>query len=295
MNKKFAASGAALVAILLATSACQKKAEGQVVAVVNGEEITLNELNAEIADLNLPANADKQAARAQILQKLVDRRLLAQAAKEAGIDRDPTYISQERRMDEQLLVSMYGKKAMDTVPVPTTAEVDKFIASNPTMFAGRTRYALNQIQFDVPANPERLKSLESTHTLEQVGARLTEMGIKFQQGKGSLDSAAVPPALMNRITALPAGEPFILPNNGKVVVSVITDTQKVDVPQDAARAMALQTIRAQSLNKIGGDRLKEAKAKAKIEYQEGYQPPKASNAAEPAAAGAGAGAAEAGK
>ena len=290
MNKKFAASGAALLAVLLATSACQKKAEGQVVAVVNGEEITLNELNAEIADLNLPASADKQAARAQILQKLVDRRLLAQAAKEAGIDRDPTYISQERRMDEQLLVSMYGKKAMDTVPVPTTAEVDKFIASNPTMFSDRTRYALNQIQFDMPPNPERLKSLESTHTLDEVAARLTEMGIKFQQGKGNLDSAAIPPALMNRIAALPPGEPFIVPSGGKIVVSVITDRQKIAVPTDNARMMALQAIRGQSLNKIGEERLKEAKTKAKIEYQEGYAPPKTADAAAPAG-----GAAEKGK
>lgn len=280
MNKKILSSSA-LLAIVLATSACQKKAEGQVVAVVNGEEITLNELNAEISELNLPANADKQAARAQILQKMIDRRLLAQAAKEAGIDRDPNFISQERRMDEQLLVSMYGKKAMDTVPVPSTAEADKFIAGHPAMFADRTRYSLNQLQFDVPADPTRLKELESAHTLEEVAAKLTAMGISYEQGKGVIDSAVLPPQVMARITSLPPGEPFIIPSGGKVVVNVVTGSEKVPMTPDKARPVAVQAMRAENLNKIGEDRLKEAKAKAKIDYQSGYEP---SKPAEPAAA-----------
>ena len=54
------------------------------------------------------------------------------------------------------------------------------------------------------------------------------------------------------------------------------------------RPLATQAIRREELNKIGEDRLKEAKAKAKIEYQPGYEPPKA-----PAAAGAAAPAAPA--
>ncbi len=281
MNKKIVSSSA-LLAVLLAASACQKKAEGQVVAVVNGEEITLNELNAEIAEMNLPANADKQAARAQILQKMIDRRLLAQAAKEAGIDRDPNYISQERRMDEQLLVSMYGKKAMDTVPVPGNAEVDKFIAEHPAMFADRTRYALNQLQFDMPADANRLKELESANSIEDVATRLTAMGIKFEQGKGALDSAVVPEQVISRINSLPAGEPFIVPQGNKVVVSVVTGTEKVALPPERARPIAAQALRAQSLNKIGEDRLKEAKAKAKIEYQAGYEAPKADAKESPA-------------
>lgn len=48
-----------------------------------------------------------------------------------------------------------------------------------------------------------------------------------------------------------------------------------------ARPVAVQAMRAENLNKIGEDRLKEAKAKAKIDYQSGYEP---SKPAEPAAA-----------
>lgn len=185
-------------------------------------------------------------------------------------------------MDEQLLVSMYGKKAMDTVPVPGNAEVDKFIAEHPAMFADRTRYALNQLQFDMPADANRLKELESANSIEDVANRLTAMGIKFEQGKGALDSAVVPEQVISRINSLPAGEPFIVPQGNKVVVSVVTGTEKVALPPERARPIAAQALRAQSLNKIGEDRLKEAKAKAKIEYQAGYEAPKADAKESPA-------------
>jgi EpsD family peptidyl-prolyl cis-trans isomerase len=253
-------------------SACQKKAEGQVVAVVNGEEITLNELNSELADLNLPANVDKNAVRTGVLQKMIDRRLLAQAAKEEGLDRDPSYVSQERRMKERLLVGMYGKKAMDTIEVPNAAKIDQFMTAHPGMFAGRTRLMLDQIQFDAPSDMSRLKELESAHTLLAVGERLTAMGIKFQHGNGALDSATVAPEVLQKIQALPAGEPFVVPNGNKVVVSVVTGSQPVTLPVDQARPAAVQAMRAEELNKIGEQRLSEAKAKAKIDYQPGFAP-----------------------
>ena len=42
------------VGIALMASACTKKAEGQTVAIVNGEEITAAELNAELANAKIP-------------------------------------------------------------------------------------------------------------------------------------------------------------------------------------------------------------------------------------------------
>lgn len=285
----------ALASFSLALAGCQKKAEGQVVAIVNGEEITLTELNAEIAELNIPASADKDQVRSGVLKRMVDRRLLVQAAKESGLDRDPEYLTQERRMREQLLVNMYGRRTMDTVKVPDAAAIDKYIAERPQMFAERKRLIMDQIQFDPPADTSRLKELETAHTMAEVASRLNAMGIAFQQGRGSLDTAAIAPDMLTRIQSLPAGEPFIVPANGKLVVSVVTGTEAVPVPEEQARQMAGQAMRNEELNKIGETRLKEAKATAKIEYQAGFEPKDdadvpalpaagaASNAAEPAA------------
>ncbi len=275
MSKLTSVSLIALTSLSLMLAGCQKKAEGQVVAVVNGEEITLNELNSEISELNVPANADKKLVRAEVLQRMVERRLLAQAAKDSGLDRDPNYINQERRLKERLLVSMYGKKAFDTVAVPQTAKVDQYISSHPGIFADRKRYRLDQIQFDAPADLKRLQGLDGAHSMADVAAWLNKEGIKFQRGVNALDSATVPAETMAKISALPPGEPFIVPNAGKIVVSVITASEPVVLTPEQARPLATQAIRQEELNKIGQDRLKEAKAKADIKYQTGYEPPKA--------------------
>jgi EpsD family peptidyl-prolyl cis-trans isomerase len=271
MSKLRSVQVIALVSLSLALAACQKKAEGQVVAIVNGEEITLTELNAEIAELNLPPSADKNMVRSRVLQRMIDRRLLVQAAKEQGLDRDPAYLTQERRMREQLLVNLFGKKTMDTVKVPDPVALDRYIAANPQAFAQRKRYRLEQLQIDVPANPQRLKELESAHSIADVATRLTAMGIAFQRGNGTLDTATVPPATLQRIQALPAGEPFIVPSGGKLVISAIVGSEDVTLSTEQARQVAAQAMRNEELNKIGETRLKEAKAKAKIEYQPGFE------------------------
>lgn len=268
--RSFVVLGALGLAISL--SGCSKEATGQVVAVVNGEEITLQELNAELAELKVPENADKKAIRARVLQQLVDRRLLAMTAKESGLDRDSEYILQQRRANERLLVSMYAKKALDTIRVPDQAAIDKYIREHPTMFGGRTRYTLDQIQFEMPNDTAVLKAMEADKTLDAVAARLTAANIKFARGSGAMDSAGVPPEILKQITALPPGEPFVVPDQGRVVVSVITGQEPLAVNQSDARALAVQAMRAELLKKVGDDRLKEARAKAKVEYQPGYAP-----------------------
>lgn len=269
-----------LVAALLATTGCGKKATGQVVAVVNGDEITLDELNAELNGVNLAQNADKKLAMRQLLQQVVERRLLAQAAKEQGLDRDPAYVTQQRRMNEDLLVRMFAKKSADTIPVPTAAEIDKYIADHPMAFASRTRYKLDQIRFEMPADPAKLlKALEADHSMDAIMARLTSMGVKYERGSSALDSGAVAPAALKQVTSLPQGEPFITPTGRAVAVSVITGSEPLTVPEAQVRPLAVQALRNEKLNKIGETRLKEARAKSKIEYQPGYEAPPAKPAA----------------
>ena len=49
------------VGLALMASACDKKAEGQTVAIVNGEEITAAELNAELASANVRQRGGTEA------------------------------------------------------------------------------------------------------------------------------------------------------------------------------------------------------------------------------------------
>ena len=268
ITARLALAGAALISL----QACSSEPTGQVVAVVNGEEITQQELNAEIAELPAPPVGDKEAIRRQILQQIIDRRLMAQVAKEDGLDRDPMYIIRERRLKEELLVQMYGVKTADTVRVPDAASVKKYLAENPGKFSQRTAYLVDQISFDFPSDQKILKALEADKSLADVEETLKSFKIDYSKGANSMDSGNIPTPVLNQILALPAGEPFIIPMQGKVVVSVITGRQPVPTTEQQASPMAAQTMRAESIGKVLRTRLDEAKAKANISYQDGLAP-----------------------
>jgi EpsD family peptidyl-prolyl cis-trans isomerase len=265
--------------VLLA--ACEREATGQVAAVVNGEEITLQEINAELSQMQVPSGVDKEQVQQAALQRIVDRRLLAQAAREDGLDQSPEYLIRRRQLEDALLVQLLGERTGRTTAVPDPAALDKFVAENPAVFGGRTVFTVDRIQFPLPSDVESLKALENEHSMDAVAARLRQMGVEFTRGEAAMDSAQLGQARLDRIRALPEGEPFVIPEGGLVTVAVITGGTPQPVEGDQARPVAAQLMRNQSLSGAMRKRLEAEKAEAKIEYQEGFSP-----AAAPATAAA---------
>ncbi len=256
----------------LLVAGCGKEATGQVAAVVNGEEITLQEINAELGSTAVPDGVDKKAVQQAALQRIVERRLLAQAAREDGLDKTPDYLLRERQLRDALLVQLMGQRAERSLKVPDTAEIDKYIADNPLMFGERKILTIDRIQFAVPENLEQLKALENDHSMDAVAARLQQMGIKFRRDTPRVDAASLGQQRMTQIRALPAGEPFVIPENGVVTVGVITGEQAQPVAVEEARPLAVQAIRKQKLAETVQQRLKQSRATAEIEYQTGFAP-----------------------
>ena len=267
---------AAVSLILLAgLSACDREATGQVAAVVNDEEITLQEINAEIAALQIPETADKKAVQQQALQRILERRLLAQVAADDGIDSGQDFLIRERQLRDTLLVQLLGERVERTTNPPEPAELDRYIAENPGMFQERKIYAVDRIQFPAPADLTTLSPLENDHSMAAVATRLNGMGIKFGRDQGEIDSAAIGPDRLKQLLALPAGEPFVVPENGVVTIGVITGERTAPLTGEEARTLALQALRSQKVNDSVRQRLEQARAKAEIRYQSGFGPPSA--------------------
>ena len=179
--------GAACIAILLA--GCDKEPEGQVAAVVNGDEITLQEINAEIGNANIPAGTDTKEVQKAALQRIVERRLLAQSARGDGLDNTPEYLIRSRQIDDALLVQLLGQRAEKSFQVPDQKAINAYMAKNPSMFSGRKMYVVDRIQFAIPSDMAQLKTLESAHSMEEVASKLNSLGVKFERGAAKMDSA----------------------------------------------------------------------------------------------------------
>lgn len=265
------------LAVAVALSGCQKKATGQVAAVVNGDEITLQEVNGALRTLNIPDGAEKDKARATVVQRLIDKRLVEQQAKAAGTDRDPEFLTRQRDVDQTLLLEFYAKRVQDTLRVPDQAAINKFINDHPMNFANRTIFTVDQIRFPAPTDQTVLAGMKDLHSLPAIMQYLTSKGIKLDRGASKIDSAQVPPQMMQQVLGLPPGEPFVVPTPQGVVASVITGKEVQPLSPEQAQPVAVQMMRAQELEKVIQQRLKDARAKAKIEYQPGFAPTKTTN------------------
>lgn len=258
----------------LVLSGCEKKAEGQVVAIVNGDEITQGEVNEELKGAPIPPGADQAKVRQAVVASLVNRRLLVGAAKDDGIDKDPSFLVQRKQLEDRLLVQFLAQRSARSMSKPDVGEVNAYINANPGTFADRVIWRVNRIEFPAPKDPAVVKAMEGDHSMDAIVARLRAAGIQFNQATATVDSANFPQAVFAKISSLPPGEPFMQNQNGMVTVATVVGKDPAPLSGDAARAAAADRLLGQRVNSRLEERLKQLKASAKIQYQPGFAPPK---------------------
>lgn len=276
--------GGAVAMLLL--SGCDKKAEGQVVAVVNGDEITAQELNGELGAA-ASQGEPSQEIRNVALGRVIDRRLLAGVAKEEGVETSPEYILRKRNLEENLLVQMMADKEARAIKQATPQQLQQLISENPQAFASRTVFALDQVVFPTPSRPDVLNALRPTKTMADVVAVLNKFGIKFQRGNSAVDSVNLPPQVFQQFVRTGSSEPIILPNAQVITVAMVTRSEAAPVTGEAARNVAANAYAKREVGNVLKRKLDAARKAGKIEYQSGFaapaQPTAAGGAAAPAA------------
>jgi peptidyl-prolyl cis-trans isomerase C len=254
-----------VVATLAFAAACHGQApEGQVLAVVNGEEITIPELNAEAHARGLAIGNDVAARRA-LLQELIDRRLLAQTARKQGLDRTPDYILQSRRADELVLVQQLNEVMSHSSGQPTPQQLSAFIAANPQAFGQRAVVTVEQMSLPGPIPPANAAAVAVAPGLEQAAAVLGNPALANSKAMQTWDTARLDPQSANELLQAPADRLLVLhpPGSGWLVARKISATPSPVLPaQQQATALAL--IKAQSLEQAAATLLAQARSRAKV-------------------------------
>ena len=251
-------------------------AKGQTVATVNGRDVTVHELNAELMGVDVPQGDARKQVEQAALQSVLGRRILADIARERGIDKSPSYLMEQRRANEALLVQMLRADIASRLAPPTREEAENFMRQNPDLFAQRKVYTLDQIQFAMPDDIAKLKRLEPLQTMEQVEQQLIQDRMEYRRGEGRLDTVGTNPDLIRQVARLPEGEIFIFPQGGTVIASRITGMQTVPFEGDPAISYAMNLLQNQRMQQTTERELKAKieQARGTIKYQEGFAPPK---------------------
>ncbi len=248
------------------TACTAKKPTGQVVAVVNGQEITTHDLDAE-------ARADGArnggANTTEMLRRVVARTLLAQSAHNMGLDKDPSYPSDRRRVDETMLAQRELQKSIRPDQNVTPAQIDQFVASEPLMFRNRQHVTVEQVQFQTTAPQNTIENFDTMPALLQW---LQTGKIQAQKSAQTVDTAAVPPAAAAKLTQAPIGKLFLERQGDVVVGAVVTGREPVSVNPADQSALATQMLKRQRLSEAIDREVVRLKTAGKVSYQTGYAP-----------------------
>lgn len=281
---------AAVLAAGLSVAACHGKAPtGQVAARVGNEEVTVQELQAEMAGFNAPDAKTRKAAEQQALQNIIERKLIAKAAAKAGIDKSPAFAIQKARMEDMLLMQSWQKALVDAVPEPGPEQVRQYIGQHPEIFANRKVYVVDQVRMAAITDPKLLAELKPLNKLEDIAQLLQSKGIRFETGRGALDGLQLGSGLAAQIDKLPPGEIFVLPVGNVLTANKLVEARVQPVPDADAQKIAARAIKTQqaqeSVKRMFGQVI--THPAIKVAYNPAYAPApaKAATAPKPAAGG----------
>jgi EpsD family peptidyl-prolyl cis-trans isomerase len=270
---------------------------GQVVAELDGQEITVLEVNAELAGTPIPPNMTRREAEKLALNNIITRRMLSKAAEERELTKKPEFLLQERRASEQLRVQALARDIAAKVVQPTRDEADKFIDENPAMFRERKFFILDQIQFLRPDNIDKL-GFPAAKTMPEVEAILQANNIQFRRQPASLDTLGANPEFVREVTKVLASNPnelFMFASRPQgapapvVLVNQVKETRVQPFTGDKAREFATNYLRNQRIqNALKAEVEKQQKSTAeRVVYQPGWEAPKPPAAAKAGAMAAG--------
>ncbi|MCZ7562786.1 MAG: EpsD family peptidyl-prolyl cis-trans isomerase [Burkholderiales bacterium] len=269
LQARAALFAALLAASLLAACGDNKKPASQVAVKVNKEEITVHQLNNEMARLRGLTEEQRKGATKQVLDRLVDQELLVQRAMERKLDRDPRVMQTIEASKRQILAQAYLESVTAEASRPTAEEVRKFYADHPELFAQRKLYRLQELAIGAGTGLTTAKleaELKKAKSLNDVVEWLKRERIPFNANSTVKSAEQLPMEIVPRLAALGAGQAMLMPSQQGHLIVQIAATESQPLAEDKARPFIEQYLANQKKAALARSEVKSLKDAATIEY-----------------------------
>ncbi|MCE7798532.1 hypothetical protein LWE61_18530 [Sphingobium sufflavum] len=266
-----------LAAALLVTGCDKKNAAaptGQVVATVNGQEITFAELRQEMDALSDGVGASDNLQNVA-LQSIIARNLISQAAVAQKLDQLPSTAMLQKKASQMALVDALTQKLREQSPAPGREEVEQFIIDHPASYAQHSVFVADQLIID-GVNPPLVKAMEPIETLEEIEALLKARGIPFRRSIGAFDALSISPDAAEQISVLAPGSVFVTPQADSIRVNRLRETVIDPIPADKQVKLASITIQNTRRSQIVANKINEilTLGQGNVKYNAKYDPKK---------------------
>ena len=264
-----------LVTLLLALAfagGCGKQPESrkstQVAAKVNGDEVTVHQVNRVLArSQNVTPELAEQAKR-EILDKLVDQTLARQQALRKKLDQSPGVMQAVEAARSEILARAYLEQIAAAQPAPTAAEVKQYHDAHPELFAQRRIFHLEDL---VVLPSEGLaaalgQEVAKARSLAQLSAWLKARDAKFTANRGVLAAEQIPLELLPTVQAMNEGDIRLVESAGRLQVIRLIAAQAAPLDEARASARIQQFLFNQRSIEAIAREMNQLKQAAQIEY-----------------------------
>ncbi|MDP8568214.1 EpsD family peptidyl-prolyl cis-trans isomerase [Methylophilus aquaticus] len=261
-------------ALLLVMAGCSKHEEGagkggsQVVAKVNGSEITVHQLNFALSKLGKLDASQLKPASEKILQQLVDMELLKQKSVAEKLDRDPNVLQVLEASRQQVLAQAYLQKIAAKQAAPSADEISKFYDAHPELFSERNVYVIQEFVIqDGGAHASEIEAgINPLKTADDLGKWLKEHGYTFTANASRKAAEQLPLELARRLNTLKAGDTLIVNSQSALALLFLAKVDRQPVDMDKAKLAIQQFLVNAGQQALVKNEVTSLRKEAKVEF-----------------------------
>jgi len=260
--------GVLILVTIVGLSACgsKEKKAGQTLVRVNGEEITVLQINDELKRAGVKAD-QQEAATKELLESLIDRQLVIDEAKRNKVDRTPEVLQSIERSKGLIIAQAYLGSLVANIPKPSMVEIDDYFQKHPEYFTQRKQFFMQQLVFATKDFSNELKlAIDSAKSLDEVAAWLEGHGVRYARGELSRYTTDLPELMVAKLKELKKGDLFIVNEGQSSMLNFITDIKDSPMTAQNAAPQINQYLINKKSKEAADAEIKHLRSSAKIEY-----------------------------
>lgn len=260
----------AIVASALALGACGKGSTkgGQVAAKVDGDEVTVHQVNFMLARAGVASEAQAKEASKQILNTLIDQQLLFKKATEAKLDRDPDVMQAIEQSKRQIMVQSYLERKVAPASKPSAVEIHDYYAKNPALFENRRVFRFQEMLLGNNAETTaRVKEkVNQGVSLAELARWLQGEKIPFKVNEAVKPAEQLPLDVLPQLQNMKPGQAMALVADKNLLVVQLVAAQEQPVTEDKAKPFIEGYLANKRRAELAQAEIKRLRDGAKIEY-----------------------------
>ncbi len=246
----------------------QVSAPGQVAAVVNGEEISIYQLEEALHQSGLIGDEKGKQAIPQLLNRLIEQSLIIQQAKKDKLERDPGVMMALEVSKRQILTEEWLQRKMKAVKKPGNQEIDEFYSAHPELFEKHKLFQLKELVLDTSVISQKKIDLmiDSTDDVNILEQNLEANKIPFTVNMSTMMAEQLPMDRLSLLSSVPFGRYIKVTGDNSILIQGVLSTKETPIEKAKAAVLIESYLYNQKRKKEADAIIKKLHDSAKIKY-----------------------------